>query len=299
MEHRSVQSLQDVVSELERIIEWAHGASSRIGFFAAIYKRVTLEIERMVRADEFAEAETLVELDIDFADRYLSAVQAHREGRRTSRSWQVAFAASGDRRLLIVQHLLLGISAHINFDLGISCARVAPTAARFEALRPDFARVTQVFAGLIDDVEDRIGVLSPRFGELDDIAGGLDEGLVGFSIQAARERALSNGHTLMSAGPRLARLLIESQDLLVASFGKALQNPILSAALHDIRAAESDDVPSILEFLAREVPSLDGDRDIQGLATGAAASRRVARSRAEASPPAAPAELRFGDRSSA
>ena len=40
--------------------------------------------------------------------------------------WSVAFHAAHRRPPIIFQHLLLGMNAHINLDLGIACAEVAP-----------------------------------------------------------------------------------------------------------------------------------------------------------------------------
>jgi hypothetical protein len=247
-------TLEQVIAELEQLIDRAIAERSRLGFFAAIYRSVTIEIKRMAEAGQFHDVPALVSLDVAFANRYFDAVRAFRDGRAASRSWQVAFSAASDARLLIVQHAVLGINAHINFDLGISAAVTAGSIRRLDDWKADFDRVTGVFARLIDDIENRIGSVSPLFRSLDELAGKTDEQLIGFSIDKARQRAWANARLLLAAGPVLAPALTEVQDGLVASFGQALRNPVVLAALAAIRRVESDDVLAVITALSTPIP---------------------------------------------
>ena len=49
---------------------------------------------------------------------------------------------------------MIGMNAHINLDLGIAAATVAPTPAELEALHADFNRINDVLARLVRIVED-------------------------------------------------------------------------------------------------------------------------------------------------
>src|SRR5690606_41399624 len=57
---------------------------------------------------------------------------------------------------LVLQHLLLGMNAHINLDLGIAAAETAPGTA-LPALKRDFDEITTLLGEMLDDVQDRIG----------------------------------------------------------------------------------------------------------------------------------------------
>ena len=53
--------------------------------------------------------------DVAFADLYLDALQAALAGRRPARPWDIAFHAPAG--LPPLRHVLLGMNAHINYDL--------------------------------------------------------------------------------------------------------------------------------------------------------------------------------------
>ena len=61
-----------------------------------------------------------------FANRYLAAYDAHRTGRTATRACAHSFVVAQQWWPIVLQHLLLGMNAHINLDLGIAAARVAP-----------------------------------------------------------------------------------------------------------------------------------------------------------------------------
>lgn len=60
-----------------------------------------------------------------FAQRFFDAFDSYHGGEPVTKSWVVAFDASGANEYLVMQHMLLGINAHINLDLGISAAETS------------------------------------------------------------------------------------------------------------------------------------------------------------------------------
>lgn len=241
-------NLTEVLGRFAVEIDLARSAGSRIAFFMSLYRRVTAEIKRRIEQGEFDDSVRMTHLDLDFVNRYFDALDAFRSGGLHRRCWQVAFEAAAEPNLLIIQHLLLGMNAHINFDLAQSAAKVAGNADGLSAMKNDFAAVNEVFATLIDEVQQRIGQVSPRFHELDDVVGEADEAILGFSIARARQLAWRTAETLVRLGPA-ASLLIPVQDSLVAGFGEALIAPIVVNAVKPIRDAESDDVPHVIDVL--------------------------------------------------
>ena len=123
------RTIDEVLVRLNGILDDALRQGARIGYFAALYERVTTNIRRaLIAGNVFQDNARMERLDVIFANRFMAAWDAHTSGRRPSRSWQAAFlrcwTRPGD-----LQHLLLGMNAHINLDLGIAAATVAHTPA--------------------------------------------------------------------------------------------------------------------------------------------------------------------------
>jgi len=243
-------SLSELIARFDDEIASAKARGSRLGFFQALYRRVTIEVKRRIDANLFAHPDLVTRLDLDFANRYFQALDASRARSSLSRCWQLAFDAASNDRLLIVQHLLLGMNAHINFDLAISTAHVAGSPAGLTAMQSDFESLSAVLGDMVDDVEQHIGEVSPRFGELDELAGGTDEALVGFSIDNARNHAWRTAELLVRLGSA-AGLLQPVQDGLVRGFGQALISPAVLVAVQPIRIAESNDLAHVIDVLNR------------------------------------------------
>src|SRR6202008_4811607 len=97
----------------------------RAGYFAALYYKVTSRVRDGIHNGEFEDGARMEKLDVLFASRYLDAYTKWRNGQQPSLSWQTAFESTKRSSVLVLQHLLLGMNAHINLDLGIAAAEVA------------------------------------------------------------------------------------------------------------------------------------------------------------------------------
>src|SRR5262245_23553516 len=83
--------------------------------FLGTYRRTTLAVGKAVDAGGFEDPEWVERWDVAFAELYLVALDAHLAGEKPSRPWRLAFDASPD--LPALRHVLLGINAHVNYDL--------------------------------------------------------------------------------------------------------------------------------------------------------------------------------------
>ena len=93
----------------------------------------------------------------------------------------MAFDATTARRPVILQHLLLGMNAHINLDLGV-CASELADPGMIDAIRADFDAVNDVLAELVDGCQNALGEVSPWLGLVDRIGGSGDEAVIRFSL---------------------------------------------------------------------------------------------------------------------
>lgn len=88
--------------------------SSRRAFLET-YLRTTAAVGRAVRDGGFEDPEWVDHWDVVFAGFFLAAHDDDLAGRTPSRPWRLAFDVDPDLHLLA--HLLLGMNAHINYDL--------------------------------------------------------------------------------------------------------------------------------------------------------------------------------------
>ncbi len=87
-------------------------------FFHATYLRTTEAVADEIGRGGFADGDWVRRWDLAFANLYLDALDADRQGRSIPQPWRVAFDAARERPdLPPLQHVLLGLNAHINFDL--------------------------------------------------------------------------------------------------------------------------------------------------------------------------------------
>jgi hypothetical protein len=87
-------------------------------FFHATYLRTTEAVGAEIERGGFGDADWVARWDLAFAELYLDALDADRDGRQVSGPWRVAFGTA-DRRpdAAPLHHVLLGLNAHINYDL--------------------------------------------------------------------------------------------------------------------------------------------------------------------------------------
>jgi Family of unknown function (DUF5995) len=243
-------NINEVVEILDTLIADATAAGDRLGYFAALYRQVTLEVRKGIQHGFFDDGPRMDRLDATFANRYFAARDGWKTGSPITRSWKVAFTAMENPASIILQDLLVGINAHINLDLGIAAAEVCP-GADIQSLQGDFFKINQILANLVQPVETVIGRFSPLIGLLEQVGGKDAAEVLNFSMAAARDDAWRHAVILANLPKALRPLTIEALDGKVAFLGRLIANPmgIVGKAVELIRMAESDDVPAIIEAL--------------------------------------------------
>ena len=246
------RDVAEVLARLDAVVEDARAVGSRLGFFAALYRNVTRRVAQGIADGDFDDGPRMARLDADFANRYLAALAARLRGRPTPSAWRVAFDAADGADAVVLQHLLLGMNAHINVDLGAATATVS-AGARLDDVRGDFDRINKLLADLTDGVEDRLDELSPGISELDALAGDGDERLAVFSIGVARDDAWRLAQTLDAAPAFLRESIARLADEKAAMLGRLVAHPPGAArtAIAAVLAAERADVRAVIDVLAR------------------------------------------------
>lgn len=244
------RTIDEVLEALDTIIARAVTHGSRLGYFAVLYREVTAKVKEGIAAGFFDDGPRMERLDVAFANRYLAALASWEKVERPSRSWRLAFAAAAHWRPIVLQHLLLGINAHINLDLGIAAAAIAP-AAEHGALRDDFDRINEILFALVARVQEEIGEISPWIGALNRVGGVVGDEIIKFSLEVARNEAWTFSSELAPLPQNLWGNLIDLRDREVSFVGERVLDPgiFLSAVLFVIRCRESGDVRKNLRLL--------------------------------------------------
>ena len=97
------------------LLEPLETAGDKRRYFHATYQRTTIAVAEELKRGGFVDPEWVERWDVAFADLYLDALRAALAGGEPSRPWAIAFGAPAD--LPALRHVLLGMNAHINFDL--------------------------------------------------------------------------------------------------------------------------------------------------------------------------------------
>lgn len=182
------ETIDSVINKLGRQISHHRDAGSRRGYFPALYRRVTINVKRGIEQGLFDDGPRMERLDVIFANFYFMACDAWQRGEQPSDAWKVPFRAAADWPPVVLQHLLLGINAHINLDLGIATAEVARNGS-LPALRADFDRINAILAAVTTEAKDELAAIWPLLRVFDTFAGDLQKGFIHFSLVRAREHA--------------------------------------------------------------------------------------------------------------
>ncbi len=108
--------VDDVVVQMQARLDALPPASPRQPFLST-YLRTTQAVGDTVDAGKFLDPAWVEQWDVIFAELYLRAHDAFvaGESQAVPRPWRLAFTAPDD--LPALRHVLLGINAHVNYDL--------------------------------------------------------------------------------------------------------------------------------------------------------------------------------------
>ncbi len=244
------KSIDEVLSELDIIIENTVVENTYLGIFAYVYRRTTAQIKQAILEKQFEDNERMQVMDVAFANLYLTAYQNYMHNQDCSASWKTAFSAKHDK-LTIIQHLMLGMNAHINMDLGIAASTFSPGLS-MAVLKNDFMKVNQILNNLTNEMQDRVAKVSRLMVLLDWLGKNTDELIANFSMVKAREQAWNLACILSELKDAERKAVVELTDTTIAEFGNQLKNPpgkILKMALKLISYFEEKDVKIIINKL--------------------------------------------------
>ena len=247
----SMETIDDAITAMDGLIDRALDTGDPRGYFTCVYRSVTARVRDGIRAGEFDDCARMERFDVAFARLYLDAADGFDGGREISRSWRVVFEAPPTA--LALQHVMAGMNAHINLDLGLAAAEVQRGTPVAE-LQADFERLNDVLAAMIDRMQEALTHTAPWTAVADQWAGRVDELVSGWSIEYARGRAWGFAEQLsLAQGQEEHDALVAARDARVASLGARIIDPPLPLRWFTGLAAtrERADLHAVMEALLR------------------------------------------------
>ncbi len=244
------KDIDDVLDILATIVADTKRRRDPLGYFAALYRQVTLRVRDGIELGIFEDGPRMSVFDAKFANAYFAAYDRFRRRQRTSRAWQFAFEQARADETIILQDLLLGINAHINLDLGVVTGSEFKPAA-LPGFRTDFDEINEVLASLIPLARKAVEEFSPKLAELTAV-GGPDAALaLNFSVDIARDEAWRAGTLVSNVPGALRPLVIDGLDNRTKLLGRVIATPPepIGAVVRRIRRAESTDVVGVIRAL--------------------------------------------------
>ncbi len=250
MDLESIQTIDAVIEALEDIIQEATRMESPMGYFPALYQKVTIKVKEGIENDFFEDGPRMEQLDVVFAKRYLAAYHATPLGEVATQSWEKAFLLTEQYWPIVLQHLLMGINAHINLDLGLAAAEIS-TPENIQSLAVDFRRINQLLADLVGEVQENLAKIWPTWHWILKRTGRMDDHLLDFSMELAREGAWQVAQRAVMASAEDLPVLIAERDAKVANFSRAITAPgrLVQLALRIMRIGERGTVSAKISAL--------------------------------------------------
>lgn len=243
-------TIDEVITGLDSVIDWAYAHNSRLGYFACLYRRVTLDVKNGIAEGFFQDGRRMEALDVIFANRYLAAVDQYWRGEQPTAAWQVSFDSARTWRLVVLQHLLLGMNAHIHLDLGIAAAQTVPD-GKVKAMHADFVRINEILARMVDETRLRLNRVWPAVKPLALAAGNADSAIVNLVLARSRNRSWEAACRLAAMPAADQPAFIDRLDTWTTRRSRLICRPsyTLSALLLLVRLRERGNVARHLDLL--------------------------------------------------
>jgi hypothetical protein len=250
-------TVPEVIQALAGFVPWCETNASRLGYFAALYMRITKAVEAaLLQGTVFQDNERMAQLDVTFANRYLTALNGYFHPDLfpgISGCWLASFAGAETAGDTTVQHMLSGVAAHIGLDLGIATQQVCGSPANLQQFQGDYDQINTVLAQQVQTVLAEINAVSPLLADLYLVLGKHEMALIDDGLGGSRVVAWTLASSLAGQPSAQQALTIAAQDALVAGLIASLFTPPepLEAVAQIVARQEN---PNIAQVIADLLP---------------------------------------------
>jgi hypothetical protein len=246
-------TVDEVIAFLDQIIEENKEIPNTMGYFAALYHKVTCKVKEGVENHFFDDNPRMERLDVIFANRYLQAYTNFKNDVPTSKSWLAAFDEADNYWFIVLQHLPLGMNAHINLDLGIAAAEVMK-GKNIEDLKDDFDKINVILGELVQDVEKELSLIWTFLAKIIKVTEKFDTILIDFSMKLARDGAWKYAKLVANSPETTWSQLITERDEKVTKKARIVINPgfLIKILFKIIRLEERGSIKTKIEILEKD-----------------------------------------------
>lgn len=194
-----------VVLKMQNMVQNWETAGDKRAIFLRCYSLMTHNMLVALEQKRFKDPVWVGQLLERFASYYFVALESfERQDGRTPAVWHLAHHASQQPNTMTVQHLLIGVNTHINYDL-VLCVRdmlrpewASLTPERLAERFSDHCLVNEIIAETTDVVQDTIVEKhTPRLDWVDQLFGAWDEWLISRLITSWRNEVWEQGLELL------------------------------------------------------------------------------------------------------
>jgi hypothetical protein len=194
--------IDELIARMEASLEALRAAGDQRRYFHATYLRTTIAVADRIRDGGFDDPGWVERWDVAFAELYLDALRDGLAGRRPPGPWAVAFGAPAG--LPPVRHVLLGMNAHINYDLPQALLAVITDEEFADPVllgrrESDHRAIDEVLASRVGAEGDELAGISGPASALDRLLAPLNRRATRRFLREAREKVWANAVVLSQA----------------------------------------------------------------------------------------------------
>lgn len=213
--------------------------------FASLYTDITISARAGIRAGRFEDGEWVGRYMTMFAELYREAFVGYADGNADAipGSWRIAFDAARDGRALNVQHVSLGVNAHVNRDLAhtLYVVGIGERGDLREKRQRDHFKVNDILRENVDATLASLAeTYAPGLGEAPSAVMRILSETYFRAVVAGRFKAWVDAVALTDSFPFLRPAVDDQIELTSKLIGKAILVPAMNEdILEKLRALES------------------------------------------------------------
>ncbi len=221
----TLNNTNTVIDRMMGLVRQWEAEQDQRAIFLNCYALMTQSMHTALAEGRFHDSTWVATWLSRFADYYFDGLDAYeRQDPTTPAVWRLAYEATTRPHPHALQHLLLGVNAHINYDLTLTLVELLGsswstlTAEQRQRHQDDFDQVNVIIKETINQVQDE--VLERHdwlMAWVDTLSGPLDEWFTGWLISGWRDEVWREAVNMMdcvdAAAREQCRLALETASL--------------------------------------------------------------------------------------
>jgi len=199
--------MSDLIERMQAQVHIWEAASDHRAIFLTCYAMMTDNMLKTVSAGGFEDGPWVTALTHCFADYYFDALALYEQNGKPP-VWTYTFETACSQQAHVLQNLLLGVNAHICYDLIFALADSIQeewhqlSEADRSGRQRDYFHVNEVIGATLDAVQDQVVSAHSQAMAIVDIAfGRLDEWMIHTLITRWRDEVWTHSLVYVSAPP--------------------------------------------------------------------------------------------------